>query len=120
MKSYILLENIVFYARHGVSPQETAVGNEYIVNLKIGMDLSKAGETDNLDDTVSYAEIYEDIKTEMAIPSRLLEHVACRIVRKLRSKYHKINTLEIKLSKRNPPMGAQIDCASVLLVDSGE
>lgn len=117
MKSYILLENIIFYARHGVLPQETAVGNEYIVNLKIGIDLSAAGESDNLDDTVSYAEIYEDVKEEMAIPSKLLEHVAYRIVRRLKGKYDKIETLEIKLSKRNPPMGAQIDYASVFLTD---
>ncbi|MDR3056931.1 MAG: dihydroneopterin aldolase, partial [Prevotella sp.] len=38
MKSFILLENIVFYAYHGVLPQETKVGNEYIVNLKINLD----------------------------------------------------------------------------------
>lgn len=117
MKSYILLENVVFYANHGVLPQETVVGNEYIVNLKIGIDLSKAGQTDDLQDTVSYAEIYEDIKAEMAIPSKLLEHVAYRIVKRLRSKYEKIESLEIKLSKKNPPMGAQIDCATVFLKD---
>ena len=117
MKSYILLENIIIYANHGVLPQETVVGNEFVINLKIGIDLSKAGQTDNLEDTVSYAEIYEDVKAEMAIPSKLLEHAAYRIVKRLRSKYEKIKSLEIKLSKRNPPMGAQIDYATVYLKD---
>ncbi|MDR1092328.1 MAG: dihydroneopterin aldolase [Prevotella sp.] len=117
MKSYILLENVVFYANHGVVPQETIVGNEYIINLKIGIDLSKAGQSDDLQDTVSYADMYEDIKAEMAMPSKLLEHVAYRIVKRLRGKYEKIESLEIKLSKRNPPMGAQIDCAAVYLED---
>ena len=117
MKSYILLENIIIYANHGVLPQETVVGNEFVINLKIGIDLSKAGQTDNLEDTESYADIYEDVKAEMAIPSKLLEHAAYRIVKRLRSKYEKIKSLEIKLSKRNPPMGAQIDCATVYLKD---
>lgn len=117
MKSYILLENLVFYAYHGVLPQETSVGNEYIVNLRIGLDLSKAGMTDNLDDSISYADIYEDVKKEMSIPSRLIEHVAYRIVNKLKEKYGLIETLELKLSKRNPPMGAQLDCASIILID---
>lgn len=117
MKSFILLENLVFYAYHGVLPQETSVGNEYVVNLKIGLDLSKAGMTDNLADSISYADIYEDVKKEMSVPSRLIEHVAYRIVNKLKEKYNLIETLELKLSKRNPPMGAQLDCASIVLID---
>lgn len=117
MKSFILLENLVFYAYHGVLPQETSVGNEYVVNLKIGLDLSKAGMTDSLADSVSYADIYEDVKKEMSVPSRLIEHVAYRIVNKLKAKYNLIETLELKLSKRNPPMGAQLDCASIVLID---
>lgn len=117
MKSYILLENILLYAYHGVLPQENRVGNEYVINLKLKIDLSHAGATDELTDTVSYAEIYEDVKAEMNIPSKLLEHVAYRIVKRLKDKYIQIEGVELKLSKRNPPMGAQIDCASVLLVD---
>jgi len=117
MKSFILLENVIFYAKHGVLPQETVVGNEYIVNLKIGVELTQAGATDDLNDTLSYADIYEDVKSEMEIPSKLLEHVAYRIVRRLRENYKRIDTIEIKLSKRNPPMGAQIECASVILTD---
>lgn len=117
MKSFILLENIIFYANHGVSPQEKAVGNEFVVNLKIEIDLSVAAQSDNLKDTVSYAEIYEDVKAEMMIPSKLLEHVAYRIIRKLKRKYTSIDSVEIKLSKRNPPMGSQIDYASVVMID---
>jgi dihydroneopterin aldolase len=117
MKSYILLENVVFYAYHGVLPQETKVGNEYIVNLRIGINLSKAAYSDRLEDTVSYADIYADMKKEMEIPSRLLENVAYRIIRRLKEKYKSIESIEIKLAKRNPPMGAKLDCAAVVLID---
>ncbi len=117
MKSFILLENIVFYAYHGVLPQETRVGNEYVVNLKINLDLFKAAESDSLDDTISYADIFEEVKAEMQIPSKLLENAAYRIIKRLKRKYKQIQSIEIKLSKRNPPMGAQLDYASVVLID---
>ncbi|MBD8389434.1 dihydroneopterin aldolase [Dysgonomonas sp. BGC7] len=117
MKSYILLENLVFYANHGVFEQEKNVGNVYIVNLKLDVDLGKSCASDNLTDTVSYADVYADVKEQMMYPSNLLEHVAKRIVDCLKNKYPTIRTVEIKLSKRNPPMGGQLDYASVLLID---
>ncbi len=117
MKSYILLENIVLYAKHGVFPQENAVGNIYIINLKIETNLSKAAVSDNLADTVSYADIYNIVKQEMDIVSNLLENVAKRIITRLKTQYPQIIQVEIKLSKRNPPMGGQLDYASVLLIE---
>lgn len=116
MKSYILLENVTFYANHGVFPQETAVGNIFVVNLKIELDLSKSCVSDDLCDTVSYADIYENVKNEIMVPSKLLEHAAFRIIRRLRDKYPVIETVEIKLSKQNPPMGGQVEYASVILI----
>lgn len=117
MKSFILLENLTFYANHGVFGQETVVGNVYIINLKIGVDLTKASVSDDLNDTISYADVYEDIKIEMMVPSKLLEHAAKRIIDRLKSKYIQIESVELKLSKRNPPIGAQLDYASVILID---
>lgn len=117
MKSFILLENLVFYANHGVFPQENIVGNVFTVDLKIGLKLEKSCESDDLDDTVSYADIYGDVKSEMMVPSKLLEHAAFRIIRRLKNKYPLIDTVEIKLSKRNPPIGGQADSASIVLID---
>lgn len=117
MKSYILLENLVFYANHGVFPQETVVGNVFYVDLKLYIDMEKAAKSDDLNDTVSYADIYNDVKNEMMIPSKLLEHAAYRIISRLKGKYGAIESVEIKLSKRNPPIGGQMDCASVVLID---
>ncbi|WP_029905517.1 dihydroneopterin aldolase [Prevotella sp. 10(H)] len=117
MKSFILLENLTFYANHGVFPQETAVGNVFIVNLKIQLDLSKAASTDDIEDTVSYADIYEDVKNEILIPSKLLEHAAKRIICRLKEKYTRIESVEVKISKRNPPIGGQVEFASVILID---
>lgn len=111
--SYIFLKNIRCYAYHGVAPQENVIGNEYIINLKLKTDISQAAETDEVNDTVNYAEVNEVVKTEMNIPSKLLEHVCRRIVNSLFAKFASIEEIEIKLSKRNPPMGADIDAAGV-------
>lgn len=117
MKSYILLENLKFHAFHGVMPQETLVGNEYVVNLKMVVDLSYVFQSDDVVDTINYAEVYAVVKKEMDVPSKLIEHVAYRILKALRDTFPLIVGIELKLSKRNPPMWAQIDCASVVLID---
>ncbi|MFV0417358.1 MAG: dihydroneopterin aldolase [Dysgonomonas sp.] len=117
MKSFILLENLVFYANHGVFPQENVVGNVFTVDLKIELNLEKSCQSDDLSDTVSYADIYEDVKSEMKVPSKLLEHAAFRIISRLKNKYPLIDMVEIKLSKRNPPIGGQSDSASVVLIN---
>ena len=105
--SYILLKDICCFAYHGVAPQENIIGNEYIINLKLKVDISQAIQTDDVVDTVNYAEIHEAVKAEMSIPSKLLEHVCGRIAKRLLA--------ELRLSKRNPPMGADIDSAGVEL-----
>lgn len=113
MESYILLENLRFYAYHGVAPQETTVGNEYTVSLRLKTNITRAMESDDMTDTVNYAEIYQAVKTEMDVPSKLLEHVAGRIIRRLLDDFPAIEHIDLKLSKRNPPMGADIETAGV-------
>lgn len=117
MKSYIELQNIVFYAYHGVLAQENTVGNTFIVNLKIKVELLDACISDDLSKTISYADIYHLIKKEMDIQSKLLEHVAYRIIKAIRNEYSQIEEIELKLSKRNPPMSGEIDYASIILID---
>lgn len=113
MESYILLEGLRFYAYHGVAPQETKVGNEYTVSLRLKTDITRAIGSDDVLDTVNYAEIHQTVKAEMDIPSKLLEHVAGRIIRRLFSEFPSIEHIDLTLSKRNPPMGADIETAGV-------
>lgn len=106
--SYIILKDLRFYAYHGVAPQETVVGNEFTVSLRLKTDLFRAAETDRVEDTVNYADLYEAVKAEMEIPSKLLEHACGRIVKRLFRDFPAIEEIEIRLSKRNPPMGADV------------
>ena len=111
---YIRLEGMKFYAFHGVLPQENLVGANFYVDLKLKTDFTQAAETDELEDTVSYADIHTVVKEEMSIPSKLLEHVCQRIARRLFHDFPTIETIDIRLSKENPPMGA---CAESIGVE---
>lgn len=112
-ESVILLPQLRFFAHHGVLPQEQEVGACFYVNLEIRTDFTHALETDELENTVSYADIHEAVKEEMAISSRLLEHVAGRIVHRLYRDFPTIKGIKIELYKQNPPMGADCERAGI-------
>lgn len=116
MSSKIYLRNVRFHAFHGVLPQEGIVGNDYLVNLVLDYDFSSAMKTDDLQGTLNYAEVYQKVREEMAVPSKLLEHVAGRIAHRLFSDIPEIQKLQLSITKVNPPMGADSDGAGVEVV----
>ena len=113
--SKIYLDDMHFYAYHGVMEQERLVGGEYSVSLAVEADLMEAVRTDDVADTVNYAALYEIVKSEMAVSSKLLEHVAGRIGRRAMETFERITTLTVRVTKLNPPMGADCKGASVEL-----
>jgi len=116
MKSEIILKDMHFFAYHGLLPQEAVVGNEYVVNLTLSVDISRAMLTDDVNDTVNYADVYQIVKAEMQNPSKLLEHVAGRITHHILNDFPQIQSVDILLEKLNPPMGAELHSAAVRLV----
>ena len=116
MSSKIYLRNVRFHAFHGVLQQEGIVGNDYLVNLVLDYDFSSALKTDDLQGTLNYAEVYQKVREEMAVPSKLLEHVAGRIAHRLFSYFPEIQKLQLSITKVNPPMGADSDGAGVEVV----
>lgn len=113
MKTSIFLDEVRFHAFHGVMPQERAVGADFTVWLNVGYDFVKAAESDELIDTISYADLYEVVRAEMDKPSQLLEHVALRIVKAVAARWPRIDTIDLRLAKDNPPMGADCKGAGV-------
>lgn len=115
MNAKIELKSMKFYAHHGVFPQETKVGNLFIIDLVLTADIQAAIETDDLNDTINYADVYHLVKQEMDKPSKLLEHVAGRIIRTLKSHFYQIQHVSIRLAKLNPPFGGDVYSAAVIL-----
>lgn len=111
----ITLHEMRFYAYHGVFAQEQRVGNHFIVELSFWADIAESLHRDELEETISYADVYEVIKVEMAIPSRLLEHVVGRISERLFATFPRMQRIAITLSKCNPPFPGEVHSAAVTL-----
>ena len=111
--SYIHLRNVRFHAFHGVMPQERRVGAYFLVNLRVGYPLEKAMRSDEVADTLNYAALYAVVRQEMMTPSNLLEHVAGRIADAVIKAFPQVTSIDLELTKENPPMGADCDGAGV-------
>ncbi len=115
MESKIELRQMKFYAFHGVGEQERVVGNHFVVDVLLTAPLMQAVRSDKLEDTINYAEVYSLVKQEMYIPSRLLEHVAGRILSALKAHFPQLTAIEVKIAKQSPPFGGDVQSASVIL-----
>ena len=104
----ILLEGMEFFAYHGCFKEEQLIGTKFIVDLTIETDTGVAEKSDNLHDTLNYVSIYEVVKTEMEQKSHLLEHVARRIMTSLTENFQGITSMDLKISKLNPPVGGKM------------
>ncbi|SMC50370.1 MULTISPECIES: dihydroneopterin aldolase [unclassified Chryseobacterium] len=116
--SKIYLEDVKIYAYHGVLPEENIIGTYYILNLELRTDLWKAAESDDLNDTISYADINDIIHAEMKIKSKLLEHVAGRIISSIHNNFPQVTYIKLKVTKTAPPMQGEMKGASVELKKS--
>jgi 7,8-dihydroneopterin aldolase/epimerase/oxygenase len=111
----IEIEGMHFYAYHGHFEAERVCGNEFLVNISLETNCSAAATSDRLEDALNYQAVYDLIKKEMQTTSHLLEHVAERILTALYAEFSTLRKVKIKVSKLNPPMGGQIEKASITL-----
>ncbi len=111
----IYLENIRTYSHHGCMKEETIIGSEYRVDLWVDADLTVASSSDDLKDTPDYVVLHQIVVKEMKIPSRLLEHVAQRIIERIKSTVKDLHHIRVRVSKINPPIGGDVQSVSVLL-----
>ena len=115
MKTSIELKNMHFFAYHGVLEHETVHGNNFSVTLRFTADLSEACISDDVADTVNYGEVYDLVKEEMSKPSKLIEHAAYRILRRVKEAFPQIDRIEVELSKMNPPVAGRMDQSTVII-----
>jgi 7,8-dihydroneopterin aldolase/epimerase/oxygenase len=117
MKNQINVEGIRLYAYHGCLPEETKIGGEYIVDVYMTYDFSEAASTDDLNLTIDYCAVFEICKAEMAIPSKLIEHVGKRIYDKIIHTFPKLIETKVKVTKLLPPMNGPVDKVSIVIED---
>lgn len=109
------LEGVRLRGPHGYYPEEQLLGTSFIIDLFVSIPISDAGQNDNLHQTVNYETLYRLLKIEMREPAQLIETLALRILQRIKEQFPAIEGAEIRLRKCNPPMGGQIDAASIQL-----
>lgn len=115
MKHTIEVNGIRVHAYHGCLPEEAEIGGNYIVDVSIATDFTKATVTDALSDTVDYAAVNTIVRKEMGVRSKLIEHVGQRIVRRIQSEIENVVGLRVKVTKVSPPVGGGVDNVAIII-----
>ena len=111
----ISIEGMEFHAYHGCFEEEQVIGNTFMVDIHMETDTAAAERSDNLEETVNNADVYQLVKEEMAVNSKLLEHVGRRIMDAILERYPQVDIIELKISKLNPPVGGKVHAVSVTM-----
>jgi len=114
----IALEGMQFYAYHGFYEEEQLIGGDYIVDVYIDTNFNPAVYSDELDGTLNYETIYRIVKVEMKKNSKLLETIARRIIDTIIGICKTVEAIKVRVTKKNPPMGARIDRAFIEIEES--
>ena len=111
----IIVEGIKVFAYHGCLEEEAKIGTHYTVDVWMETDFSEAAKTDDLTKTIDYVTVYDIVKKQMAIRSKLIEQVGQRIVDELKMEFNTLHKLEVKVTKHNPPMNGNVEKVSIVI-----
>ena len=110
----IIIKGLKIYAFHGVNKEEKAQGQNFIVDAVLYVDLSKAGNTDKVSDTVSYAKVTKTIiKTVNEKSYDLLEKMATRIIQQIFDEFLSVKKDDVTVKKPEAPINADFDYMAV-------
>lgn len=108
------LVNMEFYSYHGCFKEEQVIGNKFLVTYSAQTNIEAAEHSDSLANALNYQELYNVIKEEMMVPSKLLENVAFRIHTTCALKFPSILSAKVEISKLNPPIGGRVEASRLV------
>lgn len=117
MKHTIEVNGIKLYAFHGCLEEEAKIGGNYVVDVRMTTDFSEAAATDDLSKTISYVDINRIVAEEMAIRSKLIEHVGQRIVNRIKTETPSLLKLWVKVTKICPPINGDVENSAIIIED---
>lgn len=115
MKHTIELDGVKIYAYHGCLPEEEKIGGHYRVDVAVTTDFRRASESDELSDTVDYVMLNTIVKEEMAIRSKLIEHVGQRIVSRIQREVALVQQVRVRIAKLCPPINGDVDAVAIII-----
>lgn len=115
MNQYIEVNGIKLYAYHGCLEEEAKIGGNYIVDVHLKTDFSKAAISDELSETIDYVQINAIVTQEMAIRSKLIEHVGQRITNRIQQEISSLIALRVKVTKISPPINGDVNDVAIII-----
>jgi len=106
----IMMKNLSFYGYHGVLKEENRLGQKFFVDIEILCDLTKASQTDEVEDTVNYGEVYQLTKEIVEQKTfKLIEALAQAIASEILTNFVKVNEVMVSIRKPEAPIHGIFD-----------
>ena len=115
MKHTIEVNGIKLYAFHGCLPEEGKIGGHYSVDVSMATDFGSAAVSDELSETIDYVDVNRIVTEEMAIRSKLIEHVGQRIVNRIKNEIKNVHSLHVKVVKICPPINGDVNNVAIII-----
>jgi dihydroneopterin aldolase len=112
MGDRIRLANMHFYGHHGVDAAERDLGGRFSFDVELVTDLTRAGETDDINDTVDYKAVYDVVAAVQRCGFHLLEALAQNTAREILEQF-RVDEVTVRVRKQSVPLGGLIDYAEV-------
>lgn len=110
----IKIKDLEVYANHGVFPEETKLGQKFLVSCTMYLDTRKAGNTDDIEASVNYGTISHLIKKEMEEKTfKLIETVTEHLAETILLFDERIQKIDMEVKKPWAPIGIPLDTVSV-------
>jgi dihydroneopterin aldolase len=117
MSDRIFVTGLVIHAHHGVMEHESKVGQRFVLDLELAIDLESAARSDKLVDTVSYAAIVETASHAFTAQSyRLVEKAAGAVADALLAGFGRVDAVQVTVRKPHAPIAAIFADVGVTLV----
>lgn len=115
MKHTIEINGIKIYAFHGCLPEEEKIGGHYRVDVMLSTNFLSAALEDDLTKTIDYVDVNRIVTEEMAIRSKLIEHVGKRIIDRLKKEIQAIHSIRVKIIKLCPPINGDVENVAIII-----
>ncbi|SDO62689.1 dihydroneopterin aldolase [Alkalicoccus daliensis] len=110
----VYVQGMRFYGYHGAFAEENKLGQRFFADVTLELDAEKPGRTDDLDDTVNYAEVYEAVKEVLeGEPVKLVETLTHRVAQQVLKKFAIVDAVSVKVTKPDPPIPGHYDAVAV-------
>jgi 7,8-dihydroneopterin aldolase/epimerase/oxygenase len=116
MSDTIFITGVVIHARHGVMDHETEVGQRFVIDLELSIDLSNSSVTDRLADTVSYSHVVSTATAAFKDANyKLLERAAGAVADAILTSFPKVSAVKVTVHKPHAPIAAIFDDVGIVL-----